>query len=177
MNCEGGILQQAAQMTGAKIIKHLDDIACWTVLISLSLVQNPQEVIGSCGLFVVRDYRTVTRPRRQSCYVDVGDEVKDEWKNHARNHRTTIVTYCCFECCDVSRGCTVLLRGGNEALLQRAHEILVYLIKVRLSLDREISLYINVGVTSTSLTVMKEPILYVKTPRLLASSPCVVFGR
>lgn len=177
MNCEGSVLQQAAQMTGAKIIKHLDDIACWTVLISLSLVQNPQEVIGSCGLFVVRDYRTVTRPRRQSCYVDVGDEVKDEWKNHARNHRTTIVTYCCFECCDVSRGCTVLLRGGNEALLQRAHEILVYLIKVRLSLDREISFYINVGVTSTSLTVMKEPILYVKTPRLLASSPCVVFGR
>ena len=35
------------------------------------VVQNPQEIIGSCGLFVVRDYRTVSRPRRQSCYVDV----------------------------------------------------------------------------------------------------------
>ena len=28
MNCEASILAQAAKMTGAKIIKHLDDIAC-----------------------------------------------------------------------------------------------------------------------------------------------------
>ena len=141
------------------------------------VVQNPQEIIGSCGLFVVRDYRTVSRPRRQSCYVDVRKRGTDNNETHARVHRTTTITYCCFECCDVSRGCTVLLRGGSEALLKRAQEILMYLIKVRLSLDREISFYINLGVTSTSVTIMKEPTLYVKTPRLLASSPCVVFGR
>ena len=28
VNCEGSLLMQAARMTGAKIIRHLDDIAC-----------------------------------------------------------------------------------------------------------------------------------------------------
>ena len=71
----------------------------------------------------------------------------------------------------------MLLRGGNEVLLKRAYEILIYIVKVRLSLDREISFYMNLGVTSTPLNIMREPTLYVKSPRLLASSPCVVFGK
>ncbi|KAK8800903.1 hypothetical protein WA588_001734, partial [Blastocystis sp. NMH] len=156
VNCEASILAQAAKMTGAKIIKHLDDIA----------FQNPQELIGTCGLFIVRNYRTAMHRQFKSSYVDV----------HARNHHTHYVTYCCFECCDVSRGCTVLLRGGNSATLAKCHEILMYLIKVRMNQEREISFYINLGITSTPYSIMKEPNLYVKTQRLLASSPCIVFG-
>ena len=72
---------------------------------------------------------------------------------------------------------TVLLRGGNSATLAKCHEILMYLIKVRMNQEREISFYINLGITSTPYSIMKEPNLYVKTQRLLASSPCVVFGK
>ena len=61
--------------------------------------------------------------------------------------------------------------------MAKCHEILMYLIKVRMNQEREISFYINLGITSTPYSIMKEPNLYVKTQRLLASSPCIVFGK
>lgn len=32
---------------------------------------NPDDVVGSCGLFTVRDFRTVLRGEKQARYVDV----------------------------------------------------------------------------------------------------------
>ena len=39
--------------------------------LSLSLVLNPHDVIGSCGLFIARDFRTTVRTNRRGSYVDV----------------------------------------------------------------------------------------------------------
>ena len=39
--------------------------------VSYYLVLNPEEIIGHCGVFIVRDFRTVFKERRPSCYVDV----------------------------------------------------------------------------------------------------------
>ena len=72
---------------------------------------------------------------------------------------------------------SVLLRGENQTALDKIHEILMYLIKARINLNREAHFYLNLGMTSTPLTFSKEPTLFVQSPRLLSSSPCVVFGK
>ena len=72
---------------------------------------------------------------------------------------------------------TVCLRGAESKALAYAKRVLLYLIQVRLSLDREIAFYLNMGLTSTSITLEKEPALYVKKPRFLASSPNIIFGK
>lgn len=72
---------------------------------------------------------------------------------------------------------SVLLRGENQTALNKIHEILMYLIKARINLNREAHFYLNLGMTSTPLTFSKEPTLFVQSPRLLSSSPCVVFGK
>ena len=68
------------------------------------------------------------------------------------------------------------IRGGNERCLERAKTILLYLTQMRLSLEREIKFIVNMGLTSTLLTLKKEPVLYNKKPRFLAFSPNVLFG-
>lgn len=69
------------------------------------------------------------------------------------------------------------LRGENQNTLERADAILRYLTQQRLSLEREIKFYSNMGLTSTSITLQKEPSLFNKKPRLLAFSPNIIFGR
>lgn len=71
VNCDKEMLQQVSRMTGAQIIKHLDDITRTAVLLCFYLVLNPNEVIGNCGVFIVRDFRTVFKERKQVSYVDV----------------------------------------------------------------------------------------------------------
>ena len=58
-------------MTGATIIKLLDDIERSPAGAGCSVVLNPDDVVGSCGLFTVRDFRTVLRGEKQARYVDV----------------------------------------------------------------------------------------------------------
>ena len=72
---------------------------------------------------------------------------------------------------------TVCLRGADAPVLALAKRILLYLIQVRLSLDREISFYLNMGIASTDISLEKEPTLYTSKPRLLASSPNIIFGK
>lgn len=72
---------------------------------------------------------------------------------------------------------TVCLRGADSDALHAAKQILLYLIQVRLSLDREIAFYMNMGITSTPLLLEKEPTLYAPKPRVLASSPNIIFGK
>lgn len=72
---------------------------------------------------------------------------------------------------------TVCLRGADAPVLALAKRILLYLIQVRLSLDREISFYLNMGIASTDISFAKEPTLYTSKPRLLASSPNILFGK
>ena len=69
------------------------------------------------------------------------------------------------------------LRGAEKSALQIAKKILLYLVQVRLSLRREISFYIDMGMTQTLMKLEKEPTIYAKKPRVLASSPNIVFGR
>ena len=97
------------------------------------------------------------------------------------------MTYLCFECCNVTKGCSfckrnscvgsVCLRGESQNTLERANTILRYLTQLRLSLEREIKFYTNMGLTSTSVTLKKEPSLFNKRPRLLAFSPNIIFGK
>ena len=72
---------------------------------------------------------------------------------------------------------SVCLRGGDLAALEKAKEILLYLTQVRLSLDREIYFYICMGLTSTNISLFKEPTMFQLKPRLLASSPNIIFGK
>lgn len=72
---------------------------------------------------------------------------------------------------------TVCLRGADAQVLSIAKQILLYLIQVRLSLDRENAFYLNMGITSTSLYLEKEPTLYSSKPRILASSPNIIFNK
>ena len=65
------MLKQVSSMTGATIIKHLDDIARTPSDASGRVVLNPDDVVGSCGLFTVRYFRTVLRGEKQARYVDV----------------------------------------------------------------------------------------------------------
>lgn len=106
---------------------------------------------------------------------------------HARRASHSIVTYVCFECCTHSRGCpsvpsasrvgSVCLRGGDAAQLEIARKILLYLTQMRLSLEREIAFYIDMGMTATSLTLATEPVLFAKKAQFLASSPNIIFGK
>lgn len=76
-----------------------------------------------------------------------------------------------------SRVGSVCLRGESQNTLERANTILRYLTQLRLSLEREIKFYSNMGLTSTNITLKKEPSLYNKKPRLLAFSSNIIFGR
>ena len=71
-----------------------------------------------------------------------------------------------------SRVGSVCLRGESQNTLERANTILRYLTQLRLSLEREIKFYSNMGIT-----LKKEPSLYNKKPRLLAFSSNIIFGR
>ena len=61
-------------------------------------------------------------------------------------------------------------------MLEYAKKILLFLTQVRLSIEREIAFYINLGMTSTTLALEAEPVMFAKKPRYLASSPNVIFG-
>lgn len=69
------------------------------------IVLNPDDVIGTCGLFTVRDFHTSSRSGKQTRYVDVGNQERSDAKVHARKMKRSVVTYICFECCEMSRGC------------------------------------------------------------------------
>lgn len=144
-------------------------------------------MIGTCGLFTVRDFHTSNRSEKQARYVDVRHRERSNVKVHARKMKRSVVTYICFECCEMSRGCcssrsasllgSVCLRGGDSAVLEYAKKILLFLTQVRLSIEREIAFYINLGMTSTTLALEAEPVMFAKKPRYLASSPNVIFGK
>lgn len=137
-------------------------------------------------MFIVRNYRTAMHRQFKSSYVDVRSDrsfhvgARKESPHALRNlllFRVLRRQPWLFHFLSLFTLGTVLLRGGNSATLAKCHEILMYLIKVRMNQEREISFYINLGITSTPYSIMKEPNLYVKTQRLLASSPCIVFGK
>ena len=72
VNCDAEMMKQISRMTGAKIVKHLDDVARRACLLWLiPLVLDPSDVIGSCGLFIARDFRTLIHKRRRTSLVEV----------------------------------------------------------------------------------------------------------
>lgn len=187
MNCDKEMLQQVSRMTGAQIIKHLDDITCTVVIFSFYLVLNPNEVIGNCGVFIVRDFRTVFKERKQVSYVDVGMKCLFHHRHmqgsivvplrHLSVLNVVIYLKDVVSLSSFSSLGTVCLRGADSDALHIVKRILLYLIQVRLSLDREIAFYMNMGITSTPLLLEKEPTLYAPKPRVLASSPNIIFGK
>lgn len=72
VNCDAEMMKQISRMTGAKIVKHLDDVARTSLFVSADrLVLDPSDVIGSCGLFIARDFRTLIHRRRRTSLVEV----------------------------------------------------------------------------------------------------------
>ncbi|CBK21581.2 LOW QUALITY PROTEIN: uncharacterized protein [Blastocystis hominis] len=94
VNCDAEMMKQISRMTGAKIVKHLDDVA----------LLDPSDVIGSCGLFIARDFRTLIHRRRRTSLVEVIANCGRHGA-HARKHQRSVVTYLCFECCNETKGC------------------------------------------------------------------------